>query len=482
MLYKTEHLIPTSIIYIVLTVILLSGCAAPPPVPHKADVPDDRRVSENPAKEMGKAFLHEALLHYQFVKDPEVTGLVNQVGKRIIEGIGSSPDSYHFFVIREDQPNAFAIPGGYIFVFDSLLTQITSVDELAGVLAHEIGHVERNHFFKDEKKIAALDIATIAAILLGGGQIAPLVIAGAANTDVRLHFSRENEAEADSYALRYLKKSGFDPRGLPGFFKSLLQYERFNPQLAPAYMSTHPDLNARLARLEGLLQKAPDTTAEDPLTGSKKKWERIVTILTAQKNAAKGEVPYFETLPAEPNGNRTPDPMEERNHYLLGLTYLKANRPTEAIPEYREAIARNAAEPVYHNDLALAYLRQQNVEQARYYAEQSLRLDPEGAPAHTILGQVEENSGRVEISIAHFQKALQIDPADPFTNLYLSMAYGKKGDKISEAYYSARYLRLNLQPVEAEREFQRAKDLTTEEHPRHGEILREISELEREGI
>jgi predicted Zn-dependent protease len=465
-----------------LVVSLLAGCALNANSPRPSESQQERRASENPNKELGKAFLKEALRHYQFVKDPEVTGLVNRVGGEIARQIGSSPEGYHFFVVREDQPNAFAIPGGYVFVFDGLLAQMKTVDELAGVLAHEIAHVERNHFFKDEKKLAALDIATLAAILLGGGNMAPVIIAGAANADVRLQFSRENESEADTFALQYLRKSGFDPLGLAAFFQTLIEYERFNPQLVPAYMATHPDVKHRKTRLEGLVRTLPADSREDRAPDLGREWERVATILLAHKNTAKKDSDFVENLPLDRRGELSPEERKEREHYLRGLTYLKANRPTEAVPEYLKALETPRPRPVYYTDLALAHLKQQKVAEARRYAERSLDLDPDFPQAHTILGQVEENSGNADGAIAHFQKALRGDPSDPSNPLYLSLAYGKKGDAAKASFYSARYLRLNLQPLEARREFERARKLTGEEDPLYPQILREIAELERNGI
>ena len=243
-------------ISLLMVVVLLSGCAT------YSSPKKTQNEPPSPSKETGKAFVSEALRHYQFIKDPEVVNVVNRIGYRLVKAIGSNPASYHFLVVHEDQPNAFAIPGGYIFIFDGLLTQIRSEDEIAGVLAHEIGHVERNHFFKDTKKIAALDIATIAAILLGGGNIAAATIAGAANIDVRLQFSRENEAEADTYALRYLKQAGYSSKVLLDFFDSLIRYERFNPQLVPAYVSTHPDLDSRRNKVANFVMREPVETEE----------------------------------------------------------------------------------------------------------------------------------------------------------------------------------------------------------------------------
>src|SRR3989337_302380 len=407
----------------IFMVCLLLGCSAYPSV-RKEEPPA-------PSKEMGKAFVREALQHYQFVKDPEVVKLVNSVGRRIVKTIGANPDSYHFFVVRGNQPNAFAIPGGYIFIFDGLLLQLRDEEELAGVLAHEIAHVERNHFFKDAKKVAALDIATIAAILLGGGGIAATTIASAANIDVRLQFSRENESEADSYGLRYLQTAGYPPRSLLNFFDNLIRYERFNPQSAPAYMSTHPDLASRR-----------DIVANFVLREAR----------------------------------------EEVTDYLLGLTYMKEGRFNEAISKYLSAIEQNRENPVYYADLAFCYLKQQDLSRARESALQSLQLKADHAPAHVILGMLDQDSGNLSEAIGHLEEALRIEPEDLTANFHLAMAYRKSGDAVREAFYSARYLRINLNPEGALGELNRARGLAAEDSPLYFRISEEIQEIKREGL
>jgi predicted Zn-dependent protease len=456
---------------------LLTGCAVPSPnPPAKASPPERPPHGEvTPSKELGRDFLKEALQHYEFVKDPEVTGAVNAVGRRIVAGLGSNPEAFHFLVVHEDEPNAFAIPGGYIFVFDGLLLQIDGFDQLAGVLSHEIAHVERNHFFKDEKKIAALDIATIAAILLGGASAASVMIAGAANMDVRLQFSRENEMEADSYALRYLQKAGYDPWGLADFFKNLVRYERFNPQLVPAYEATHPALESRLQRIEGFLGEKKTAVHPQP----EEDWQRITAVLSAQRLGAKEEGGILQMLHME---GVPPELQEERRHALLGLVYLKANRVTQAITEYEAAIRKNPSRPDYHADLALAYLRQQHVSESSAEAEEALRLDPQDAAAHRVMGMIEESTDRIDEAENHLSQAVRIAPDDPLTNLHLALCHGRRGDLLEQAFYTARYFRLNLEPERALREFRRAKGLAKEGSPLLSRVTEEIDEIEREGM
>ncbi|MFQ5900643.1 MAG: M48 family metalloprotease, partial [Thermodesulfobacteriota bacterium] len=198
-------------------------------------------------KELGKKILQVARQEYTFVKDYEVVTLVNKIGGEIVEAIGEDPTTYHFFVIKNNQINAFAIPGGYIFIFDGLLKKLDSIDALAGVLAHEIAHVRRNHFFKDARKIGVIDMATMAAIILaglaGGDNVATSAVAQAANITLKLKYSRQNEEEADFFAIKFLQQTQYDPAGLYDFFKTLALYQRFSfDETIPPYLLTHPEL------------------------------------------------------------------------------------------------------------------------------------------------------------------------------------------------------------------------------------------------
>lgn len=460
-----------------LSIILLCACATYAP-------PRKEEVASSPSKEMGKAFVNEALKHYRFVKDPEVVNMVNRVGYRIVRAIGSNPDSYHFLVVQENQPNAFAIPGGYIFIFDGLLLQLRGEDELSGVLAHEIAHVERNHFFKDAKKIAALDIATIAAILLGGGNIAATTIAGAANIDMRLQFSRENESEADSYALRYLKEGGYSPEGLLNFFDSLIRYERFNPQLAPAYVSTHPDLESRRDNVFNFVIRESIQTDQGALRrpaveDDRMEWEKVRAILLSRDQRWREESLLLQNLKID---EMPEEVREEMRDYLLGATYMKGGRFNDAIPKYLSAIERNKDNPVYYADLAFCYLKQQDLIRAREAAMESISLKEGYAPAHVILGILDQDANDLEGAISHLEKALRIEPGDSMANFNLAMAYGKKGDAAREAFYLARYFRTNLNPHKALSELNRAKDIALENSPLHFRILSEIEGIKREGL
>ena len=422
-------------------------------------------------KELGRAFIGEALRQYQFVTDPEITSLVNRIGRNIVTAQGRDPMSFHFFVVKEPSMNAFAIPGGYIFIFDSLISKFRDPGELAGVLGHEIAHVERNHFFKDEKKILAVNLATIAAILLSRGDPATVATAQAANIDLRLHYSRENESEADSYAILYLRKAGYNPKGLVGSFGTMAFYDQFSSFDTPVYFSTHPGLHERKSQLELLLSQ--DQTIYPPIDDSVD-WLRIQAGLRA---------PYvpLEDIPAMIR-DLAGSENQERQHYLTGVAYLKTGHYGKAAPEFIEAIASNPGPAEYHADLAFCYFHLQKSDLAKTRVLEALERDPDQVTALTLLGRLQEREGKKEAAIETYEKALRIRAEDSKLHLYIAQSYGEESTQALKAYHLGRFLRLDLKPKEALREFKRAKSLAGDEEVLIRKVEKEIFEIRRDGI
>jgi predicted Zn-dependent protease len=458
--------------------IAVTGCATSPARPtHPAPPPEtEQSVPADRGKELGKQFLKEARKQYRFIKDQEVVDAVNEVGRRLVTAAGGDPAAFHFFVVSEIEPNAFAIPGGYIFIFDGLLAKLNSEDELAGVLAHETGHVMHNHFFKDDTKISALSLATIAAILLSRGSGAAASIAMAANISAQLHFSRENEEEADASGMQYLKQAGYDPKGMLNFFQTLLTYERINGVEIPAYLETHPALEDRIHLVELRMARPVDHVLPSPRKVMD--WGRTETIIRAKSQAWQDPAQLF----TDRKSGSAPD---ERYHYLAGLAYLIRDRVAEAIIEYRAALATSPANPVYHADLATAYLKSQDIERAKAEALESLKRSKPGEEipsAFLVLGMIEEHAGRLEEAVQRYEAVIQRDPDHAFAHYHLGQAYFQTGNPLEAAYHTGLYLRLSLEPEAALRELKRAKDLSSGDSDLARKIQEQIDQINADGI
>lgn len=469
--------------------LVLGGCAgynasspppeepAPGPTSKPNSQPSQPEMTTN--KDLGKAVLTEALKEYRFVKDPEVTRLVNRVGRRIVEAAGSNPEGYHFLVVRQSQINAFAIPGGYVFVFDGLLGQVNSVEEMAGVLAHETAHIQKNHFFQDQKKIMAMQLATIAAILLGGPEAA--VLAAGANLNLQLSYSREHEEEADAAAVIYLRRAGYNPEGLLKFFETLASYERFNPPLLPSYFSTHPGVQDRLRTVAALLRGHNDNPSffSSRSMSEVEDWQRTAVVLRSISGGAERSAEDLQRMVEKVAGENAP---KHRRHYLLGLAYLKIDRVAQAIPEYQEALKLDPGNAVYHADLAYCYLRSQKINLAQQEAQKSADLSQKNFLPYLVLGIVQAEAGDLDGAINFYQQALSLAEDEPQVHWNLAQAYFKKENKLMGTYHLARYSRLNLEPDKAMEQFKHAQELVEKGSELSLRIQKEMDEVQQEGI
>ena len=403
-----------------LTIIMLSlliGCAEVIQSTKPDAIPEVEQEVEyvDRNKELGKRFVQAARREFTFVKEDEVVTLVNKVGRDILEANGIDPTTYHFFIVKKNQLNAFAIPGGFIFIYDGLLKKLDSIDALAGVLAHEIAHVKQNHFFKDSKKVGAINLATMAAVILAGlageSSGAAGAVAQAANITAQLKFTRQNEEEADLFAIKFLGKTHYNPAGLAEFFKALSDQDRFSMKTAvPPYLSTHPGVFERRFMVESLVNKP--SANEEPQHSTVQDWERIVTLLSSENGEGDGR---SQNHFGRDNGFLS----EERKHYLSGLSALKSGQLKKALLAYQKAIKLNANNPIYHADLATLYMEMKQVEFAKKAVLKSLNLSGDYASLYLVLGMVEQAEKNFEKSIEHLKKAedrFLIIPVEAFTD------------------------------------------------------------------
>lgn len=149
-------------------------------------------------------------------------------------------------IINEDVLNAFATPGGYIYVYTGLINYLDNVDDLAGVMGHEIAHADRRHSINQYKKTAALSV--LASIVLGDdASKLKEVAAGFAANIFALSFSREDESEADAASVEYLDETSFACDGAASFFKKI---SAEGGSKTPEFLSTHPSPDNRVTAIE----------------------------------------------------------------------------------------------------------------------------------------------------------------------------------------------------------------------------------------
>ncbi|MFU8802265.1 MAG: M48 family metallopeptidase [Bradymonadaceae bacterium] len=204
--------------------------------------------------------------------DPNVQDYVSAVGKQIVARVEDRPEAIDFtFRVIDDLTtvNAFAIPGGWIYVYSGLMQAMDSEAELAAVLAHEIAHVTRRHLAQRLVAMYGLDVLTQVALGQDPGMLATIV-ATIVGQGALLRYSRDQERDADDFGLHYAVNAGYDPRGFLEFFGKLAG--RPSP---PDFLLTHPSPEARIERLESQIEELE----EIPTRREQERFEAIKALL-----------------------------------------------------------------------------------------------------------------------------------------------------------------------------------------------------------
>lgn len=213
---------------------------------------------------MGLAVAQQATREMPLLEDEPVARFVRELGELIVGRADTTGRDYDFHVIDSDMANAFAIPGGFVFINRGILERAESASELAGVIAHEIGHVVERHGLEQMAKAQNTNtVVGLVYVLLGrapgAAEQVALQVAGSA---WMAKHSREAEREADRVAVLYLARAGLDPRGMPRFFERLLDEERRAPSELLAWFSTHPLTQDRIADTEAMISQLPANVVE----------------------------------------------------------------------------------------------------------------------------------------------------------------------------------------------------------------------------
>lgn len=216
-------------------------------------------ISINQERQLGAELSREIQHEGKLVRDYAIVAYVNGIGQRLLRAAGPQPFRYQFNVIDDDEINAFAAPAGYIYINTGTIMRARNVSELAGVLAHEIGHVVRRHVAQNYNRAQATSalhqIGVLAAGMAGGQVAAGLANAagGFAGMAYLNSFGREAERDADAFAIPVMARAGYDPRGLVSFFETLRS--QGGPS-APNFLSSHPATAERIATTSQLIRES----------------------------------------------------------------------------------------------------------------------------------------------------------------------------------------------------------------------------------
>src|SRR3954469_21293027 len=216
-------------------------------------------VSTQQEVQMGQETAQQVNAQLPMVQDAVINSYVNSLGQRIAHTTSRADLDWQFRVVNSDMVNAFALPGGFIYINRGVLVRADNMSEVAGVLGHEIEHVVRRHSVKQMEQAQGANVGVgilcaLTGVCQSGVAQAAINIGG---TAVFAKFSRTDEVQADEGGFNNVIRAGISPRGMLTLFNKLLAEEQSGNSNVSAWFADHPGTSYRIADIQRLLNQTP---------------------------------------------------------------------------------------------------------------------------------------------------------------------------------------------------------------------------------
>lgn len=427
-------------------------------------------------RKLGKEFYEKLEKANALSQNERANTFLTLIGERILAHSEKAPFDFKFSVVRSSAINAFATPGGYIYVNQGLITLVEDEGELAGVLAHEIAHVNGRHIAEIVDKSQKIGISSLAAILagafLGGGGDFSAAVTGftmATATTLSLKYSREQEEAADRMGISYLVKAGYSGSAMLDFLKIMRRYEYYSNAI-PSYFLTHPGTDERTRYIDALIQTTYTRKGADSIVGHLK---RIQTILLLDgKGSETANLQHFQKILAD-------NPRDVDALYGLAITQEKLGIVQESLDTFRKALSLAPDDADILRDLGISFFKLGQITNASLYLDRALRFNENDPDTILYLGRTFEAKDDMPNALRLYKKLAEKKPDDQEVFYNLAMAYGKANQPGDSHYYFGLYFKKKGKPDSALFHFKAALKSFPPEAIRSQEIAKEIESLKR---
>ena len=411
-------------------------------------------ISIDQEEKAGEEFLAEARRQLDIIDDPYINNFINDFGQYLVKSVKTRPFKFNFYIVKNDELNAFAGPGGHIFIFTGLIRAMDEADELAAVMCHEIAHVSNRHISRQAEQNQKLSYATLLGLLAGilvGGQGSEAVMAGtlAATQQKQLGYSREAEREADQAGIKYVARSGFDPVAIKKALM-ILQQGHWGMSEVPAYLLTHPIGPERISNIDSLLASPYIVEQKAKTIQFRKEYPVFRTIVMAKYGQNDEMLSYFKSelskSPDSPLGN-------------LGLgIVLKDNAEYSKSIDHLKKAVKGLAEPLpVLRYLSEAYLFNNEPEKAISILKETLRNNGNDEMSLFALAKTYQKIEKYDKAIEIYEKLKLMESKEDDIFYNLGYSYGKE-NKLGLAHYNFGLFYERLKNIgEAHFHFQEAK-------------------------
>lgn len=424
-------------------------------------------------RKLGKEFFDKLNQNNFLLKDRQLNEYITQVGSLVLAQSKKAPFDYTFSVVDSSAINAFATPGGYIYLHKGLISAVDNEAELAGVIAHELAHANARHIARIIEKSTKLNMAALAAMIagafLGGGgeasaAIAAFSLAGAGA--LTLKYQREHEEEADRLGITYLFNAGYDPSAMVSFLRLIKKHE-FLSKSIPSYMRTHPGTDERIFYLESLILTQYTLPGKKNIVGNLKRIQALLPM----------DIAELKTRQSQLTASLIKEPDNVDLFYALAMTEDKLGQTTSALAHLQKALAIAPLDKDILKTLGLIYLKTGDAGQAETFLQKAISFDADDDELKLALGKTYFSLGNYRDALHNYLAVKNTPAEDIDINYYIATAYGKLNNLGESHYHFGLYFKKEAKTQSALFHFKEALNYFPQSSPQADTINNEIKAL-----
>lgn len=370
-------------------------------------------------KELGEKFNVLIRSRMPLIQDTEVLGYVTDMVNRLARNLPPQPFPFTVSVIQHNAVNAFACPGGYIFIHTGLLLAMDNESEVAGVVAHEMAHVTQRHIARQIENSQAITLLSIVGMLAGaflGGEGGAAALTGslAAGQAAMLNYSRNDEREADQVGMNYLTKAGYSPQGMVSAFEVLSRRQWLMGSSVPTYLSTHPGLQERVKDMGVRVSRLP--AAQQNIQGDNSRFLRVQALIRARYSDPQAAVQAFTR---QMNG-----PHKCMALMGMGILASRQNRINDATGYFDQALTCAPKDALVVREAGRFHYTKGDKNKGAALLERAVTMNRNDIIAQFYYARNLNDLGRTPEAIEITRQVLRKVPEDVEVHEFLARLYG----------------------------------------------------------
>ena len=359
---------------------------------------------------------------FPLVDDPEIVEYVQGVMDRLMAAVPPQPFDFSISVVRHNAINAFATPGGNLFLFTGLILAMDHESEMAGVLAHEIAHASQRHIAGRIAQMQKMNVLSLAGVVLGallGGDAGSAVAMGsmAASHAAQLNYSRADETDADHVGMGYFVNAGYPPAGMVGAFEKIRRQQWLVGSNIPSYLSTHPAVQDRIHSLGIRIQSMP--TKVRNRKDDDTKFRRVQTLIRARYSDTDQAMAVFNKQVQEKG------PLQCLAYMGQGIVHSRNNRVSDAEMAFEKALSCAPDEPLITREAGMFQYQRGSRDKAATLLSQTLQKNSRDHMARFYQARLQAEKGNLKTAQDEYRRILVDMPDDPDVHYFYAQALGR---------------------------------------------------------